>query len=343
MMERFFEISVVIPVYNAERTLCATVESVLRQSGPACEIILVDDGSTDASGALCDKLCAEYPQVNVVHTPNRGVSAARNTGIANAKGEYVMFMDADDLLNDGALEHLYMPDYDFIVGGFDKVTPSSVEIFVPEVSESYEGTDSICDFFDMMIKDEQCYLLNSPCFKLFRRSLIEEKSIAFVEGLSYAEDKIFVMSFLYHASKVHSVAESVYSYIIQEESLSSDMTSDRHLEQVFRLLREYEPLLARLTSKYSDSGMLAGLYHSDLVSRYVCRILTAFLLKPSALAASDNIRQLYTYMDADSNLRFSNMRPGQFPNLILYRLGNPAFSESVYRLTSSICSFFSRN
>lgn len=342
-MKSAFDISVVIPVFNAEMTLRATVDSVLTQSGPSCEIILVDDGSTDASAAVCDSLSESYPQVRVVHTENRGVSAARNTGIAAATGEYVMFMDADDLLKDEALKSLYIPDQDFVVAGFEKVTASSVVKFLPDMSEAYEGTESICDFFDMMIKEEQCYLLNSPCFKLFRRSLIAEKSISFVEGLSYAEDKIFVMSFLYHASKVHTVAQVVYSYMIQEESLSSDMTSDRHLEQVFRLLREYEPLLARLTSRYGESSMLAGLYHTDLVSRYVCRILTAFLLKPSALAVSDNIRQLYAYMDADSHLGLFSIRAGQIPNLILYRLGNPPFSERVYALTSSICSFFSKD
>ena len=339
-MNRTFDISVVIPVYNAQSTLASTVESILVQTGPSYEIILVDDGSTDASGVLCDRLAAGHQTIRAVHTLNKGVSAARNTGIETACGEYVMFMDADDILKEDALKSLYVPDYDFVVGGFEKVTSSAVRAYVPDSSMHYDGVKGMCDFFDMMIKEDQCYLLNSPCFKLFKRSLIIEKNISFVTGLSYAEDKIFVMSFLCHADKVRTVDQVVYSYLIREESLSSDMTSDKHLKQVFLLLREYAPLLARLNSRFGDSTRLNELYHSDLVSRYVCRILTAFLLNPSDLATAQNISVLYEYMDNDASLGLFNVRMGQIPNLILYRFGRPDLTRKVYRITSRIFSLF---
>ncbi len=339
-MNRAVDISVVIPVYNAEATLSSTVGSILVQTGLSYEIILVDDGSTDASGLLCDGLAAEHPAIRVIHTPNRGVSSARNTGMREADGEYVMFMDADDLLKKDALKSLYMRDMDFITGGFEKVTPSGTLAYVPDASMLYEGVECMCGFLDMMIKEDQCYLLNSPCFKLFRSSLIKEKNISFVEGLSYAEDKIFVLSFLYHAQKVRSVSQVVYSYMIREESLSSDLVSDRHLTQVFRLLSVYAPLLSKLIPKFGGSMRMRSMYHNDLVSRYVCRILTAFSIRPSALATEENIRSLYAYMDEDTRLGMFSIRLGQIPNILLYRLGSARFSAGVYRMTSSICSIF---
>lgn len=154
-MNRTFDISVVIPVYNAQSTLASTVESILVQTGPSYEIILVDDGSTDASGVLCDRLAAGHQTIRAVHTLNKGVSAARNTGIETACGEYVMFMDADDILKEDALKSLYVPDYDFVVGGFEKVTSSAVRAYVPDSSMHYDGVKGMCGFFDMMIKEDQ--------------------------------------------------------------------------------------------------------------------------------------------------------------------------------------------
>ena len=92
-------VSVIVPIYNSEKFLCECVESICQQTYVDLEVILVDDGSTDSSGTICDKLAMSDPRIRVVHTPNSGVSAARNTGIDMASGSYMMFVDSDDAIH----------------------------------------------------------------------------------------------------------------------------------------------------------------------------------------------------------------------------------------------------
>lgn len=333
-------ISVIIPVYNAGRTLAATVSSVLSQDFDSFELILVNDGSKDDSGALCDRLAMSDDRIRVIHKSNGGVSSARNAGLEAACGRYVMFMDADDMLKQGALSLMYADDADFVVAGFEKVEAGKRYSYVPEITCLYDGRDRMCAFFDSILNEEECYVLNSPCFKLFRLSVIREGNLAFVEGLSYAEDKIFVMTFLSRACSARTLAHAVYEYIIREGSLSSDMKSDGHLRQVFMLLREYSPLLSRLQSMYPGSRMLKQLYHNDLISRYVCRILTSFAVRRSEILDEDNISVLYSYMDADKELGLFSVRPGQIVNILLYKLASPSFSCAFYRFTAFLCGLF---
>ena len=106
-MERRAEISVIVPCYNAERYLSVCLESLAAQKEPSIEMILVDDGSIDQTGAMLDAFAAEEPRARVIHQKNGGVSAARNRGLALACGRYIAFMDADDALEENALLRLY--------------------------------------------------------------------------------------------------------------------------------------------------------------------------------------------------------------------------------------------
>ena len=99
-------VSIIMPVYNAERTLKAAVESVVNQSYNAIQIILVDDGSSDKSGAICDEFAARDSRISVIHKKNGGVSSARNSGIDTATGEYLLFIDSDDYLEPAAVGEL---------------------------------------------------------------------------------------------------------------------------------------------------------------------------------------------------------------------------------------------
>ena len=339
-MEENLRISVIIPVYNAGDCLARAVMSVCMQDFESYEVILVNDGSTDDSGRICDELSAEYGSVKVIHKANGGVSSARNAGVEVASGEFIMFLDADDVICDGALSKMYLPEYDMVMGGFEKLeSEESVRSYCPSSDASYIGNDQICRFLDRIIARDNTYLLNSACFKLFRRNLLEKHSVRFVEGLSYAEDKIFVMTYLAHVNKVATVASIVYGYIVQAGSLSSDMFSDRHIEQVFRLLGEYKPLLKRLNSEYAASARLSKLYHEDLVGRYVCRILTIFCKRKSELLTLENLEVLYDYMDSDNALGLFSLRPGQIPNILLYKIGNKDLALRFYKTCSSLYSF----
>lgn len=330
-------ISVIIPVYNAASTVSAAVDSVLSQAYPGVEVILVDDGSTDDSPVICDAIAAAFPSVKVIHKDNGGVSSARNAGLSAAAGDHVMFLDSDDILTPDSLRLMAVEEADLVLAGFRKITDARVtEVNVPEKHAVYAGLEDMNLFLDDVIGEKDCFLLNSSCFKLYRRSLITGQDLKFDESLRYGEDKMFVFSYLLYASSAAVVPQPVYDYIIRKESLSSDVTSDSHISQILTLLEKYTLLLSELRDRYPGSGRLADLYHVDVVCRYVFRILTCFCMDRSAYADPQVIETLYGYMSEDKALSVFGVRPGQILNVILYKIGSPRFSAGFYSLVSSI-------
>lgn len=332
---RNMKISVIIPAYNAEHTIYRAVGSLLVQDFDEMEIIIVDDGSTDGTFAVCEELAESDMRIRIVRKENGGVSSARNAGLEMARGEYVMFLDADDVLHQDALAKMYSRGLDFVVGGFEKVSGSRVTYSCcPSKAGEFSGEAGVCRFFDTVIARKHCYLLNSSCFKLYRRTLLQETGLRFDAGLDYGEDKIFVFSFLCHAEKVKTVDSVIYSYIIREGSLSSDESSDRHIEGLFRLMDAYMPVLDRLRGRFPGSSRLSSLYHTDMIGRYVFRILTQFIKRKTPLLTEENLGRLYSYMDRDSKLGVFNVRIAQIPNVLMYRIGKPGLSLKFYRFIS---------
>lgn len=337
------KISVIIPVYNAASTIEAAVQSVLVQKHQDLEVVLVNDGSSDGSAGVCDHLAESYDNVCVIHKPNGGVSSARNAGIDAASGDFIMFLDADDLLKPDALERMSAYDADLVLAGFEKTVNGTVtESVKPASDESYSGNAGICDFFDQVIGDKDCFLLNSSCFKLYRSSLIRKHGLRFDCGLRYGEDKVFVFGYLRYVTSAVTVSHVVYDYVIQADSLSSDVTSDSHVSQILRLLERYTVLLDELGKSFGESKKLRSLYHVDVVSRYVCRILTCFMLGKSSHMTYDTLSLLYGYMSRDPELSVFSVRLGQILNILLYKSGNVAFSMKVYSIISSVSTYIRR-
>ena len=330
-------ISVIIPVYNAAGTIVRAVDSVMLQEYEPLEVILVDDGSTDGSGAICDDLAERDERIKVIHKPNGGVSSARNLGLEHASGEYVMFLDADDAIRYGALASMYRRGSDMILAGFAKVDGQTiVESYCPAGEMHYRDNNEVAAFIDKTVTKKHSYLLNSACFKLFSAELIRKHGLKFDEQLRYGEDKMFVFSFLCHVGTVWTIPEMIYDYILQEGSLSCDLVSDRHITQLFLLLERYKPLLDVLRSRFPYSQRVSELYHVDFIGRYVCRILTVFARRKSELMTEENMRLLYSYMADDNDLGVFSVRPAQALNILLYKIGNPSFTMAFYRFTSSM-------
>lgn len=342
MMENV-KISVVIPVYNCSGLLPRAVYSILMQEFSEYEVIIVNDGSTDDTPQVCAELAANDMRVRVINKENGGVSSARNAGIDASRGEYVMFVDADDAIRYGAFELMYDKSSDFVLAGFEKVEGNAVkESYCPPKDCSYHGKDQICSFFDAVLPRKNTYILNSACFKLFRRSVLLDNDIRFVEDISFAEDKLFVMTFLKHVERVRTVSSVAYSYFLRPSSLSGDMFSDAHLKNIFRLLECYAPVLEDLRKIYPNSVRIRSLYHTDLVGRYVCRVLDNLATRKTDFLSKDNIAVLYGYMDGDPSCNVFSLRLGQVPNLVLYKIGNASFTKGFYRFTSMVASVFRR-
>ncbi len=328
-------LSIIIPVYNAEGYLDRCLTSIMEQSFPSYEVILVDDGSIDSSPMICDRYSATDSRFRTIHKENGGVSSARNVGINLAKGEYLMFVDSDDALLPDALDRMMegVVDEDIILGGYASfVEGMPVREILPRKTCSYRGEDVLRFFEDNLRRN--CEMIDAPWAKMFRRRTVG--GLRFCEDLSYAEDKLFVFSFLSVCHSAHTCDVPVYAYYIRPGSLGSDVSSDRHLMQLRRFLPMYAEVLAALESRFPASEKLAGLYHRDLVGRYCCRILNIFLKRRTDLLNEEYLSWVYGLMKADERLGVFSVRAGQIFNIILYKIGRVGFSMRAYRLTSRI-------
>lgn len=192
-------ISIIIPVYQIEESIERCVNSIVAQSYTDWELILVNDGSKDHSGEICDKLSTTDPRIHVVHKQNGGVSSARNVGINAAKGEWIVFVDGDDVIGIDYLRQISQnSDYDFIVFGMaiDKYHPNGI------LAESYSKL--ISDTYIIDIKDLPnsfaCIFrslnMDSSCCKAFRKSIIDRNNLRFNVQMVCYEDFEFVIRYL---------------------------------------------------------------------------------------------------------------------------------------------------
>lgn len=217
------KVSVVIPVYNVKPYLERCVQSVLRQTYKELDIILVDDGSTDGSGELCDEIAGRDSRVRVIHQENQGLSGARNTGIRQATGEYVIFMDSDDeWLLDNGLEVLLRKD----TIGIDLILFKNVDIWKDgrrTCSRDYDFdiTDRISDakaIFKHLVATQQFRM--SACFLLVRKGLLVDNEIYFPIGY-FSEDVYWSLNLWQHTNTVTIQNLYFYGYHHHGNSIST--------------------------------------------------------------------------------------------------------------------------
>ena len=332
-------LSIIIPVYNAEDYLDRCLHSIVDQDFTSYEVILVDDGSTDSSPLICDRYSATDPRFRTLHKPNGGVSSARNAGLELAKGEYVMFLDSDDALLPYALDDMMdvVTGEDMIVAGY-AVFMGGVPIrnLHPAATVSYRGVE-YPQFFQDNIR-RNCEMLDAPWAKLFKRKAIG--SVRFNEGLHYAEDKLFVFTVMANCSSIKTFSGDVYAYHVRPGSLGSDISSDKHLRQLYVFLPVYAGVLASLAERCPNTPKVLSLYRKDLIGRYICRMLNVYATRRTKMLTCDNVKVLYGYMDADKGLGLFSIRMGQILNLLLYKIGNPWLTVKVYKMTSFVSSLF---
>ena len=335
------KLSIIIPVYNAEDYLSRCLDSILNQAMNSYEVILVDDGSTDSSALICDRYSATDPRFRTVHKSNGGVSSARNAGLNLAKGEYIMFVDSDDALASDALEALTskLNGEDLVLGGFiEYIGDIPNRNVVPSIGKTYSEA-TLAEFFDANIR-RNCEMLDAPWAKLFKRKSLE--SYRFNEQLNYAEDKLFVFDFLSRCKTIYTCPSVVYHYYIRPDSLGSDITSDRHINQLQVFLPLYAELLNRICARVPQSHKAELLYHRDLVGRYICRILNLLATRKTTYNNREFIGFLYDLMNSDKKLGVFSVRVGQVVNIMIYKLGSPVFSSFIYGFTAAIASCFKR-
>lgn len=219
-------ISIIIPVYNTEQYLHRCVDSVLSQTFEDFELLLVDDGSTDKSGAICDEYAAKDSRVRVFHKENGGVGSARDLGLDNAIGDYVTFADSDDWIEKTMFEEMYgklsADQADLVYCDINTITDYSREVYSePEFSQ---------DKFQML----NSFIL-SKVISLWRimvsRTIFEKNNIRHPEKISFAEDYHVVIRLLFFADKICYVDKALCNYYRGNTSSITHHFSEKHSEQ----------------------------------------------------------------------------------------------------------------
>lgn len=228
-------VSIIVPVYNAEENLRHCLNSILKQTYSNLEIILINDGSTDNSGEICDEFAKKDDRMIVIHQNNAGPSIARNNGIDIAKGEFIQFVDADDLLKIDMTERLVnsmKQDIQLVICGYQSVNENHhiIQQFTPHVT----GTLQKSEFLDSFSSFYKQIIIPSIWNKLYIRELIKFNKINFNEDLKLGEDLLFNLKYFKSCLKINLINDVLYSYKVEnDQSLSQNYKEDFFNNQCF--------------------------------------------------------------------------------------------------------------
>lgn len=251
-------ISIVIPVFNAEPFIRRCLDSIVAQYYKDFEAILVDDGSTDSSASICDSYAKNYSFISVIHTPNRGVSAARNLGIKSAKGSVVTFIDADDYVTPRHLQAFVDAgglETDLCFTGINVIFKDSKLNHTTQIKNTGLNIPRSTIIEDS-ITSRHC---QSPWAKLFNRNFIITQNIKFDESLKYAEDRVFFAQVLTNANTFSASKECTYIYT--HENPIALTRGPRHYDQIWAYIQQYYPLIEILLSEIDANESIRDTAH----------------------------------------------------------------------------------
>lgn len=254
------KISVIIPCYNCVNFLDTTVSNVRLSGIGEYEILLVDDGSTDGTGALCDALCAKYPELRCIHQPNAGVSAARNRGIDEAHGDYLWFVDSDDTVDPDSLTYAAgiaaQQQPDMLIFGMSFDYYHRGRIYRREkLTPPFEG---ILTTEQLKMRFQEFYSCNAltPVWnKLFRRELLVSSGVRFHEDMILMEDFLFVLELLPFCRSIYSLPEAIYHYR-QAENEKNAYRRLQRIDDIAKYMRPFESSMEMLGIAAEKSAAL---------------------------------------------------------------------------------------
>ena len=209
------KISIIVPVYKAEKYLHRCVDSILSQTFTDFELLLINDGSPDNSGAICDEYAQKDNRVRVFHKENGGVSSARNLGLDNAKGEWITFCDADDYVSEKWLmscKNAVKDDIDIVFNGYCYITSTEKENRIPFSKNAICKTEIKKAITDLVISNCYGYIW----LAVFKKSLIENLCLRFDEKSAFNEDAQFLSTYLENTKSFSTIKEANYYYMAPE-------------------------------------------------------------------------------------------------------------------------------
>lgn len=290
--------SIIIPVYNSATYLKETLDSVLSQTYGDYEVILVNDGSTDGSDVICNEYVSTYSFFKVIHKSNEGVSSARNTGLDNMSGEWVVFLDSDDILHRSALAVLKEEiendsQLDMIQFGVTRNPFGAVAVEHSNVDIISRTADEFCKLSQFNV---------SIGGSAFKADAIKRNGARFDVNMKLAEDQVFVFQMIHKARKCSMIEADLYYYRLNENSATRQSRQEDMVVTICALER-YKSTYPLATAHF-DSIILLFLYNLTLESNFTIKYISSLLDKVHILDISKSLSgpKLLYYLSNISSL-----------------------------------------
>lgn len=309
MVNSLPKISIIVPVYRVEKYLSQCIESILTQTYTNFELLLIDDGSPDLSGKICDEYAEKDRRVRVYHKTNSGVSDTRNVGLEKARGEWILFVDSDDWLSSQCLETCSnaMADsqLDLLQFGYQRVCDDGQVLF-----SSKEHTEKL--FISDYIKEKK--ILATPWGNVFKRSIIAEYNIRFNPKIKLGEDQLFVYEYIAHCGFCRRMPDSLYFYRWNVNSASRNPKSEDGVNS----------LIAFRDFKYRDLV-------EEYIQKGICMFLS-YILKGRKVSLS----QVYSLVKAETFSLVKPQRKLQEYFLLLWKLNKRMALSFLYYAVNTV-------
>lgn len=306
------KISVIIPCYNVEKYLRQCLDSVINQTLKEIEIICINDGSTDSTLQILEEYAGHDKRIKVISQENQGLSGARNTGLANAIGEFISFLDSDDyFLSDNALKTIlknFTNDVDFVNFGIFLNFESDVKTKIKDkdVNPKLSGKIKICE---NIMYQTPVYAWN----KIFRKSIIDKYSLRFPVGLLF-EDCVFTYSYLSISNYGYYLNDRFYSYLIRKNSIMSSLNKNnkKGIDHIY--------CMKELFNFYNKNNLIVSYkcFFESLFIRYIkLAIKYSLLYLPQILKESLQIAQYIVEQTGDL---YEKSRINKIANNQIYKI-----------------------
>lgn len=322
-------ISIIVPIYNVEKYLPKCIESIINQTYEKLEIILVDDGSIDNSGKICDEYAQKDSRIKVIHKDNGGVSSARNIGIEEAIGAWICFIDADDWIENNFCVELYQKakekNADIVQCAYNRVTNSNVEKVNCDNKEyEYNSREYLIQTLNPQTGFGFCHM------KIYKREIIRE--IRFKEGLKVGEDALFGEQISQNVNKTIMLQKALYNYRINSNSVVRKFDEnyvDKYLESMI-INKEY------LNENYKEDKEVMQNYY-NFVAYHVLLIAVNYCYHPDNKAKNKTrlLKEVCNIEVFKEGIRNSN-----YENLSLTRkITLFTLKSYLYLIAGMICRF----
>lgn len=290
-------ISVVVPVYNAEKYLMRCVDSILSQTYKDFELIMVDDGSMDSSGAMCDIIASQDSRVKVIHQQNAGAGAARNAGLATAEGDYVVFIDADDYVDIKYFELLAIHDEDVVF-----IDVRQADDFGTVLKEEYMSRYINMDRDKVLRSTMAGKIMWGGVRKCIKLSLINKYNVKYSSN-QVGEEALYTYQVLLNAATIGFIQYPVYYYIQRSDSLSHIRINCYPLQGVANALEKH----VRETGMWKRYGNTVNSFHMYATAVTADRLATNHTLKQYLQLIRDCVDGLEKTMDTSVGVDYENM------------------------------------